>query len=115
MTLYFGTGNDTSLLTNLGSQDDNYPELPGFAGPFADPQFLNFALLSTGLYTVQITSFISGSPGSDGLFDYQVTLGTPPTGEVLPRNGASVPEPASLALMGLGLAGLAFARKRKST
>lgn len=115
MTLYFGTGNDTTLLTNLGSRDDNYLELPGFAGPFADPQFLNFALLSTGLYTVQITSFASGSPGSDGLFDYQVTLGTPPTGEVLPHNGASVPEPASLALMGLGLAGLAVARKRKST
>ncbi len=92
MRLYLGVGNDTSLLTFLTSADDNYPELPGFDGPFADPQII-FTLRVTGMYTVQMWDFFS-TPVAPGVQRcYQVTLDGEP---VAPLFSCSGSEPASL-------------------
>jgi len=104
MRLYLGAGNDTNLLTLLTFADDNYPELPGFAGPFADPQII-FTLPATGMYTVQMWDFLSTPVPPNTLRCYQLTLDGEPTAQVSSCAGR-VPEPGSLSLFGIALAGL---------
>ena len=109
-TLWDGVAVDTDLLTFLAGADDNIAELPGFAGPFSDPQLV--ITLGAGSYTVQVWDFLSGDQIAGG-FCYQITLNGSPTGQEFDCGQTSVPEPGTLALLSLGLVGMA-ARRRKT-
>ena len=110
MRLYLGVGNDTNLLTQIAFADDNYLELLGFAGPWADPQII-YTLQLTGMYTVQMWDYDSTPVPPGTLRCYQLTL----DGE--PRTGGgcvgTVSEPGSLSLLGIALAGLLGAMSRR--
>jgi hypothetical protein len=109
--IFFGTFGDTTdfgLVFDasdpgfIAFADDEDP--PNIAGPFGDPRSV-FNAPVTGFYTVAVTNFLSnaGPPNP-----YTLTLN-------IANTVSAVPEPASMLLLGSGVAGLIARRRVRKT
>jgi len=110
--VFAGTFTDTDDLLPFfdiygGDAFGDDEDAPAVFGPYGDPNFYFQASMS-GIYTLAIASMASGLDPQLLAFGYQVTLRPL-------NNNIGTPEPGMIGLLGLGLAGIAAARRRRKT
>jgi hypothetical protein len=75
-------------------------------------QHVDVQFTATGSFDIKLEDFVSSPPAGDVYFD-NICVATTANVGACPTRGASVPEPTTLALLGLGLAGLGFSRRKQ--
>lgn len=95
----------------LASDSYNSPTNTVGLGPVVDWQSATFTGLSAGLYTYQLSGMTAANWNNVNSFEANWT------GTILITRAVvnPTPEPASLALVGLALAGLAFTQRRRAS
>ena len=109
----FGTGDITKLLTNLG-------EFSGLAQGTGNNWLATFDTSAVGTFSASYSLSLSdadvGAASSRFAYNNYLTLNLTGTVDerVVPGQVNELPEPTTLFLMGLGLAGLGFSQRKKS-